>query len=332
VITSRRRKVRWSRVASVCTALLIVASVLGPSAVASPTTAGSSTTVVPGTHAQVLALVAAASRITTLPTDLTPTLENVSSDFASPLLYDAGCEPSLAQSTVPACVFGDTSGSRTMVLYGDSHSEMWFDAFENIASSIGWRLVVLTKPYCPPESVSFASPIENGLYTQCTAWHHFAEARIRSLDPSLVVVTGELSAPAPGTPSFTPQTWQAGETKTLKLVGGAGTQEVVLGNIANINVDGPTCLARYESDVQKCSLPAAKLGNLPYYQAERAAAVAVGGRYINVLPWLCSSVCSAVIGNYNVYFNQYHLTATYVTYLTQVLHDALAPSIKAAES
>jgi hypothetical protein len=229
-------------------------------------------------------------------------------------------------------VFAKTDAPRTMVLYGDSHAEMWFDAFDNLATEIGWRLVVLSKPYCPPESVTYASPLVDGPYTQCAAWQRFAVRRVKRLHPALVVITGELSAAPPGKPSFTPAGWQAGEVKTLQLMGAPGTQEVVLGNIANIGVSGPTCLARYPDDVQACSLPFAKLTNGAYYSAERAAARLVGARYINVLPWLCATVCSPVIGHFDVYFNQYHITATYATYLSQVLHAALAPSIRAAES
>ena len=41
---------------------------------------------------------------------------------------------SLHQSTVPACTFGDSTGSHTMILYGDSHAAMWFVALDEIAS------------------------------------------------------------------------------------------------------------------------------------------------------------------------------------------------------
>ncbi len=285
---------------------------------------------VPGTYTQVLALVAASSKISSLPADLTPSLQSVSSDFANLSLYNAGCEIGEAQTTAPACVFGDVNGKRTMVLYGDSHAEMWFNAFENVATSIGWRLVVLAKPYCPPASLTFASPLTHGAYFQCTQWQRFAIARIRSLRPSLVVITGELDEAAPGI-TMTPALWQQANAKTLQLARSPGTQVAILGNIANIGVSGPTCLARHPHNVQSCSLAYAKLDQT-YYRAEQAAAQQVGGRYINVLPWLCATVCSPVVGKFDVYFNQYHITATYATYLSQVLHIALVQSIKAANS
>lgn len=42
-----------------------------------------------------------------------------------------------------------------------------------------------------------------------------------------------------------------------------------------------------------------------------------------MLPWLCSAVCTPVIGNVTVYRNRFHLTATYARLLRGVLEKAL---------
>jgi hypothetical protein len=252
------------------------------------------------------------------------------------VLYNAGCEPSETQTLVPACAFGDLGSSRTLVVYGDSHAEMWFDAFDKLATAIGWRLVMLAKPYCPATSVTFSSPISSGPYAQRVAWQRFAVNRIRSLHPAVVVITGEfedstIPSKSPSAGSAVEQ-WQTGEETTLRLLKAPGTSEVVLGNIADLQTSGPTCLARHVSDVQDCSisLQKAEANWLGYYAAEKTAASAEGARYINVLPWLCAMTCSPVIGNFDVYFNEFHITATYASYLTQVLHAALRPSLATA--
>jgi hypothetical protein len=293
------------------------------------------TAVTPGNRGQVLQLVAASSTIKTLPSDLTPSLEDVSSDFASPVLYNAGCEPTESQTSVPACDFGDVSSAHTIVLYGDSHAEMWFDAFDEIATQIGWKLVVLAKPYCPPTDVTFSSPISSGPYTQCAQWQRFAVARIHALHPAVVVITGEFEDSVVTSKSQAgngPEQWQTGEEETLAQLKMAGSDDVVLGNIADLKTSGPTCLARHPADVQECALSLVKANSYwsLYYAAEQAAARAEGARYINVLPWLCATICSPVIGNFDVYFNEFHITSTYATYLSQVLHGALEPAIKAS--
>ena len=53
------------------------------------------------------------------------------------------------------------------------------------------------------------------------------------------------------------------------------------------------------------------------------AVTSVGGRYIDVTPWFCSTTCTAVIGNYQVYFNQAHVMGSYATSLGGVMADAL---------
>jgi hypothetical protein len=321
------------RIRSRLAAAVLVAGVVAATTLVAPSLAGTLPT--PGTRAQVLQLVAAASKINALPSYLTPSLSEVGADFASPLLYNAGCEPNEPQTSVPACDFGDVNSNQTIVLYGDSHAEMWFDAFDEIATQIGWKLVVLAKPYCPPTEVTFNSPITNGRpYPQCAQWQKFAVARIRSLHPAVVVLTGEFEDPVIESPSAGsgPAQWQAGEEKALKAIKMAGSEDVVLGNIVDLQQSGPTCLARHPSEVQACSLPLAKAEIWsPYYDADQAAAKAEGASYINVLPWLCSTICSPVIGNFDVYFNEFHISATYATYLSQVLHGALVPAIKASE-
>jgi hypothetical protein len=317
--------------------LVTVVTTIGVVALATLTAASVADTVTtPGTRAQVLSLVAASSKISTLPGDLSPSLADVSSDFASPSLYNAGCEPTESQTSVPACDFGDVNSSNTIVLYGDSHAEMWFDAFYDIATQIGWKLVVLAKPYCPPTEVTFSSPITSGPYTQCTVWHNLAVARIRALHPAVVVITGEFEDPVIWSTSPSAGTQfeqlQTGIEKTLDLLKMPGTQEVVLGNIADLKSSPPTCLARHPSDVQACSFTLAKEDAIwgPDFALEEAAAKAEGAHYIDVLPWLCATVCSPVIGNFDVYYNEFHITATYATYLSQVLHGALEPAIKAS--
>ena len=63
-----------------------------------------------------------------------------------------------------------------------------------------------------------------------------------------------------------------------------------------------------------------------YVHAEQAAASEAGTRYISVLPWFCSTTCTAVIGKFEVYFDLYHVTAAYTFYLDRVLSEALSLS------
>ena len=48
---------------------------------------------------------------------------------------------------------------------------------------------------------------------------------------------------------------------------------------------------------------------------------------MNVTPWFCSSTCTAVIGDYEVYWDDAHITSTYADFLAGVLAASLPLSL-----
>jgi len=290
---------------------------------AAPTTTASSRTgIVPAADQQVTRLVDASTGIQRLPADLTPSLQTVGQDRGWP---PGPCTPATAQIRVPSCTFGDPRGTRTMVLYGDSHALMWFQAMDDIAKKAHWRFVILGKGYCmantyPPRSSRAQFP-----FSACRRWQRFALKRIRELDPDLVVVTQEVQA-APTGVSYTPAQWKRGLEQTLDRIASPHTKLVVLGNMPAIDESPADCLAEHPDQVQLCSGPPLARDK-PYNQAEQQAVTALGGRYIDVTPWFCSKTCTAVIGNYLPYLNQLHVSAVYSVFLEQVLAEKLQLSV-----
>jgi hypothetical protein len=63
--------------------------------------------------------------------------------------------------------------------------------------------------------------------------------------------------------------------------------------------------------------------------AERAAATSLGVGYVDITPWLCSATCTAVVGKYEAYLDEFHITASYSFFveplLIRVLHLPSAP-------
>jgi hypothetical protein len=122
-----------------------------------------------------------------------------------------------------------------------------------------------------------------------------------------------------------------GLEEDFRMLKAPGRRLVMLGDVPLLAQDGPTCLAAHESDVQACSTPEplaekylAPTGN---FQKESAAVAKVGASFVNVTPWLCTrKTCPAVIGHYEVYEDLYHITSTYVAYLSPVLQVALGLS------
>jgi peptidoglycan/LPS O-acetylase OafA/YrhL len=273
--------------------------------------------------ATVLSLVAASAQINTVPPDLVPPFAQVVSQPMSDLGFPAfatGCWPSASTSTVPACVFGDRSATNTMVLYGDSHAAMWFQALDDVATAAHWKLVVLAKSACPAEPVATEAPGVGGDWAACDTWHSFAIKRINEIDPNLLIVSEASNYDTPSGVFYTRGQWQDGLEKLFKTVTAPKAVKLVLGNIPSSK--GADCLTAHTADVQACSSsPHSPLS--PYNNAEKRAAVAEGARYIDVTPWFCAKTCSVVIGNYDVYLSGSHVAVGYSRYLEGALSDAL---------
>ena len=278
-------------------------------------------TVAPASPQTVRSLVVAADQIQRVPSDLTPTVNSAYFNYGIPHTW-TGCSPSEGQATVPACTFGDTKGTHTVVLYGDSHALMWAQAINDIAFRAEWKFVLLAKAGCPVDMLPYAgSSSTGGVWTTCAEWHQFALRRINRLDPDLVIVTQATHA-GPDGQAYTAAQWQGGLEDTLRLMTAPHIRKVVLGDVPYLPQGGPNCLARHMDDVQACSGPNS-LAHTAQDRAERAAARATRSQYIDLAPWLCGKSCTAIVGNYEVYVDRYHITITYARFLEQVVNETL---------
>jgi peptidoglycan/LPS O-acetylase OafA/YrhL len=268
-------------------------------------------------------LVAAASKIRTVPPNLIPPLSQdvTEADSLSKLgipPVSTGCWPSNSQNSVPACVFGDRQGKQTMVLYGDSHAGMWFKALDDIAKRAHWRLDVLTHGDCPASIIPVATPGIGGEWDICDQWHRFAISRINRIDPTLLIV-GQTPALSPNDIEYSPSQWRRGLARLFGAITAPKMVKVVIGNIPLSA--GPECVVRHINDIQACAVNP-YLVQL-YNKAERLAVESAGGRYISVIPWFCVKTCSPIIGQYDVYFAFDHVSLGYSLYLEGVLAQAL---------
>ncbi len=267
-------------------------------------------------------LVAAAPAIKTLPTNLEPSLERAAHNWGTPAF---GCWPTYAEDALPACVFGDPSGTKTMALYGDSHAGMWFQAINQIARRVHWKLVFVGKGSCPAGLLTVRNPpgwgTPGGPFVECNNFHQWAINRINQLRPDLLVVSQEHQSNVKGVP-FSANQWRKGLADTFGKLTIPRSNIVVIGNVPHLPVSGPVCLSQHQTDVQQCSA-APDPETKRYNAADQEAATSVGGRYIDVTPWFCSTTCTAVVGKYEVYINKGHVTRVYSYFLEKNLEQAL---------
>ena len=282
----------------------------------------------------VMQQVAAAPQITTLPKPLEPSLTEAGNDWAAwngNLYTPCANTVPINAYTEPLCAMGDTSSTHDMVVYGDSHTIMWLPAYQAIAKAEHLRLFVLVKYFCPATLVTVVDPPGSGsiggAYDSCISWHDWVIAVINALKPSLVIVSQDSLYKAPanskGVSTFlTQKAWEAGVTNLFNAMKIPDQNKVFLGNIPMLAQSGPACLSKNPHDVQACSSPV-ESSQLFLNPAEKAGTEAAGARYITTTPWFCSATCTAVIKNYVVYLDQFHVTGTYAKYLTNALAESL---------
>jgi len=275
--------------------------------------------------------VAAAASITSAPAKLLPPLVDAAGDYGG-FFESPYCVAYSAQTWVPPCVLGDAKGSGLLVVVGDSHALMWLPAFQLVAKRAEMRLVVLVKADCPAGFVTVTDPpglrSPVGPFTECDQWHARVVRWINNHHPTMVVVTQRSLYQVPSTTGGPPTyasgaAWRSGLQQMLDSVHSPGVTKVVLGNIPLQPVDPPTCLAQHLDDVQTCSVPVKGATVTPWSVAEKQAAAASGARYVDVTPWFCSSVCTAIVSHYVVYEDTFHMTADYAIYLERVLGQSL---------
>ena len=283
----------------------------------------------PGTSTQISALVAKSTAINKLPSTLNPALSQVPVDTVSNTKYAGPAGGCL--TVTPKCTYGKLTSTKTVVLFGDSHAWMWLTAVIPQMVKDGDKLQLLWRVGCPVANLTIESATTKQPDTACTSWRNTTIATIKSENPIAVILSERTTAVfSTGTTLVTSAQWTSGLGSTISQLKSTSTKVVVIGdNAAYANLTSPaSCLGVYTSAVQKCATPL----NNPVAQwamqaaAEKAAAVANSVGFVNPTPWLCyKSSCSEVIGNFAVYFDWSHITATYGAYLSNVMGAKLQP-------
>ena len=267
-----------------------------------------------GSVQSVLHLVASSGRIRTVPADLLGAIARPQQTLSIP---PGGCFAPAPVSQTPECAFGDAAGTKTMVLYGDSHAAMWFRALDNIASADHWRLVVLTKASCPAAPLSVPARGVPGRWVACDQWHRHVLERIDELRPALLVVSQAHSR------LYSSKQWKDGLERLLDEVRRSVGASVVLGDVPPSR--GADCLSRHVDDVQACST-SVRSARTPYDAAEQLAAEDAGARYVDLIPWFCATTCSPIIGDFSAYSIPNHVSVGYSVFLQNALATALSLS------
>ena len=271
--------------------------------------ASSSSPPAPGTSAQVAALVAASVKIEKLTTAQRSALASAGNQSAE-LVYNipASC------SKPTQCVYGDTTASKTVVLFGDSHAVMWFPALLPVALADHFKIVIITRYGCPLAAYSI------NIIAGCPAFVKTSISTIDAMKPALVIVSDRTTYFT----NISTAKWKTATENALKALKPSGAAIAMIGDIRDFVPPIISCLAQHVTHVQSCSTSNVHFAIDGHWTAESEAAAGVGALYVNPLPWLCTAkTCSPVIGSYIAYWDKVHVSAQYAYYLSAVMATAL---------
>jgi peptidoglycan/LPS O-acetylase OafA/YrhL len=250
------------------------------------------------------------------------------SDF---LIFDQPtCHVNMQESQAKGCTFESANASKTVVLFGDSHAAQWYPPLRAIAETENWRLVTLTKSFCPATDVEFVNPSFGRRFTECESWRADALKLIRDLHPDLVVVTNTNAYATGEKPIVNLADWTIGTQRTLRAISQSAKRVVFLRDTPIPGIDIPACLARVSwrskwSSGGTCSVSKDKAVQEDVKRVEQQASTAFANvEYVDMTDYICpGDVCEPERGDLILYRDSNHLTGSFMKSLTPVIRKLL---------
>ena len=261
----------------------------------------------------VKAAVAAAKHSAAIPQPLTPSLDKLLSDhYAVP----PGCDATDGQTTEKICVLGDTSASKTIVAFGDSHLEQWLPAILSMASTDGWKVIPFIKQGCTPQR--WVGPY--GL-PECLTWYKWATRKANSLHADVAIIGGSIEAGLCCSTQVRADDLK-GITKAARTLGKSAKSVMVIGDPSSTSGEPVDCLAASNANMKRCTHKRSG-DQIKIYSQMKAAAKAGHARWIETLGWFCyQNLCPMVVGHTITHLDHHHITQTYATQLVTVFRRA----------
>jgi peptidoglycan/LPS O-acetylase OafA/YrhL len=246
------------------------------------------------------------------PSNLRPTVAEAAKD--QPASSKDGCHANYLQTLQPDCVYGDPHGSRTLVLFGDSHAQQWLPALDAEGQKLGWKVVAWTKAACPVAETKVTNSALGRDFTECYSWRENTKIRIERLDPDLVVVSQ--SDTVPGT-QVTNAAWGDATSRSLLSFKKVGIPVAYVLDTPYLNASAPDCVAAHLGNVGACNIPRTDVA--PYGGRRAAlstALTAVKVTSVDPTPWFCTNAsCPVVVGDLLVYRDASHMSTPYSRWL-----------------
>jgi peptidoglycan/LPS O-acetylase OafA/YrhL len=289
----------------VATGLVVSIAVFGAPTVPFATAAGAANTTISPLSA-VASAVESGQKANAIPTKTDPGLLAASTDNVS--LGDCSQYPVF---TKKVCNLGDPTGTKTIVVFGNSHSVMWMPGLEVLAKKEHFKLYPIVKEAC---SYATYPDLNNewGPTNKCSLFYDWAKTTIARLHPDVIII---------GTYGQSAH-WIGGETSVINTLKVLTPRLILLGDTVYSGTPA-TCLLQNSATQATCLTPeSAYATNIQTHVTAIAASTHV--QTLDVTNLLCDQgLCPAVIDGLIPTYDGAHLTPQYSAFLAPALETAL---------
>jgi peptidoglycan/LPS O-acetylase OafA/YrhL len=204
------------------------------------------------------------------------------------------------------CQLGDPTGTKAVVLFGNSHSVMWEPALAIIAKQDHWKLYVVVREACGYDGYTgLSGTVPNA----CTTFYAWAQRIIPTLHPT-VIVMGSYTAT---------KLWKQGEADVLARLRPYTKRLILLSDVPWTSSSPATCLTSAGATQGTCMTkePASRIAD---HSAPSLIAKNAHVQYLDVANLLCDQwLCPAVINGLIPTYDGIHLTPQYSAYVAPAL-------------
>jgi len=220
--------------------------------------------------------------------------------------------------TGKVCQLGDPTGTKSMVIFGDSHSTMWVPALAIIAKQEHWKLYTVVREACGYDTYVGIDPGE-GKGNVCDTFYSWAKTQITKIHPDVLIMG-----------SYTNTTnWVQGETMVVNQLKPLAKRFILLSTSPETRqlsrgIQAPNvCLTTAGANQGTCLVPM-PTGRIENDLQTAAIAAQTGVQYLNVTPLFCDAgECPAIINGMIPTYDGAHLTPQYSKYVAPDLAPAL---------
>ncbi|MFJ9389894.1 acyltransferase family protein [Nocardioides sp. NPDC101246] len=215
------------------------------------------------------------------------------------------------------CVYGDGKADRTVAVVGDSHIGMWLPALDTLAERQHVKLVPFVKLGCAAYGVKQKS--SKMTVAECEDFRKWTNEQITELNPDTIVVgaRGMLDMEERDGVS-TEEQWREGVRHGVSAFEKVTPDVRVFADVPSVDDDPGECLSDARNLLQDCVVNAEGT-EVDSNEVTQEALDGTEAAYVDIVDLVCTERCPLVVGDVVTYYDDSHITATWVDRVTPAL-------------